>query len=203
METKPAVPPRVPVAEPPPDTDMVERVRGIVPIALRLVGKVKTIGIVSALAALVLWAILFGSMAWPLTNQSPLAYVALLALLAPAAGTFIAVLTLREVIDLPNRLKALPGKLSSTVGDVASEATTVAGSAAGGKGKRALGFFGLLWKLRGIVEDTRGSWLRTIALARFAKLASLPFFLWLLGAFALNFVVIAAAALAVLLTAIF
>lgn len=204
MEPKPVQTSSVPVVESAPDPALLDRVRGITPTVQRLVGKVKTVGIVSALAALVLWAVLFWQMAWPLTDQSPLAFVALLVLLAPAVGTFIAVLTLREVIDLPNRLRSLPDTLRDTVGDVKDEAVNVAGSGTGrSRGKRALGFFGVLWKLRGIVEDTRGSWLRTIALARFAKLASLPFFLWLLGAFALNFVVIAAAALAVFFAALF
>ena len=202
-QPQPVQPPPVPVAEAPPESGLVERVRSVTPVVQRVIGKVKGVGIASALAAVVLWAVLFWQTAWPLSDQSPVAFFFLVLLLLPALGTFVAVLTLREVLDLPNRIKALPDTLRSTVGDLSGEATAVTSSASGSKGKRALGFFGLLWKLRGIVEDTRGSWLRTIALARFAKLASLPFFLWLLGAFALNFVVIAAAALAVLLAVIF
>lgn len=198
-------------APPSPDLDpgsspgqaLVERVRGLTPVVRGLVGKVRAVGVVSAVAAVVLWAVLFGAMAWPLTDQSLIAFVALGVLFVPAAGTFVAVLTLREVLALPDRLRALPGTLRETATDVKDRATSVAGSAEGqSRGRRALGFFGVLWRLRGIVEETRGSWLRTLALARFARLASLPFFLWLLGAFALNFVVIAAAAVAVLVAAL-
>ena len=199
MEPRPSTTSRTDL-ETAPDPGLLDRVRGITPTVQRLVGHVRTVGVVSAVAAVVLWAVLFWGMAWPLSDQSPLAFVALAVLLVPAVGTFVAVLTLREVIDLPNRLRALPGTVLNTVGEVKDEAVSVAGPAKGrGRGTRALGFFGVLWRLRGIVEDTRGSWLRTIALARFAKLASLPFFLWLLGAFALNFVVIAVAAVAVLI----
>lgn len=180
------------------DPTLVDRVRGLTPVVRGLVGKVRTVGIASAISAVVLWVILFGAMAWPLTNQSYVAFVALAVLLVPAAGTFVAVLTLREVLDLPNRLRALPGTVRETALDVKDRAVSVAVPDGAGRGQRTLGFFSVLWRLRGIVEDTRGSWLRTLALARFAKLASLPFVLGLLGAFALNVVVIAAAVLAVL-----
>jgi hypothetical protein len=67
---------------------------------------------------------------------------------------------------------------------------------------RLLGVFGVLWRLRGVVGDTQSSWLKTLALVRFARLASLPFALALVAAFALNFVVITAAFFAVLLALI-
>jgi hypothetical protein len=141
-------------------------------------------------------------MAWPLSAQTLVALLVLGVLFVPAAGTFLAVLTLREVLDLPGRIRALPG----AVRESASEAGTHLAGAEGAEGaekqrrsQRLLGFFGVLWKLRGIVEETRGSWLKTLALARFARLASLPFALALVGAFALNFLVIAAAFVAVLL----
>lgn len=180
----------------PPDPTLVDRVRGLMPVVRGLVGTVRTVGIVSAVSAVVLWALLFGAMAWPLTGRSLVAFGVLAVLLVPAAGTFVAVLTLREVLALPDRLRAVPGALRETAVDVKDRAATVA--APGGTRQRALGFFGVLWRLRGIVEETRGSWLRTLALARFARLASLPFVLGLLGAFALNVVVIAAAVVAVL-----
>lgn len=192
-----------PVPSPSPDPSLVERVRGIAPTVRGLIGKVRAVGAASAVAAVVLWAILFGARAWPLTDQSFIAFVALAVLLVPAAGTFAAVLTLREVLALPDRLRALPGTLRESAVDVKDRAASVASPADGrSRTGRALGFFGVLWRLRGLVEESRGSWLRTLALARFARLASLPFFLWLLAAFALNFAVIAAAAVAVFVAAL-
>lgn len=186
-----------------PDPSLVERVRGLTPTVRGLIGKVRAVGVVSAVAAVVLWAVVFGSSAWPVTGEAVLAYVALAVLLVPAAGTFVAVLTLREVLALPDRLRTLPGTLRSTAADVKDRAASVARPEEGrSRTGRALGFFGVLWRLRALVEDTRGSWLRTLALARFARLASLPFFLWLLVAFALNFAVIAAAVVAVLVAAL-
>lgn len=196
-------PPAAPASQPAPDPSLVERVRSLTPTVQGLVGKVRAVGIASALAAVVLWAIVFGASAWPISGEAALAYVALAVLLVPAVGTFVAVLTLREVLALPERLRSLPGTLRDTAVDVKDRAASVARPEEGrSRTGRALGFFGVLWRLRGLVEDTRGSWLRTIALARFARLASLPFFLWLLTAFALNFAVIAAAAVAVLVAAL-
>ncbi len=192
-----------PAPSPPPDPTLVERVRGIAPTVRGLIGKVRAVGIVSAVAAVVLWAILFGASAWPISAESVLAVVALAVLLVPAAGTFAAVLTLREVLALPDRLRAVPGTLRESAVDVKDRAAAVVHPAEGrSRTGRALGFFGVLWRLRGLAGETRGSWLRTLALARFARLASLPFFLWLLAAFALNVVVIAAAAVAVFVAAL-
>jgi hypothetical protein len=167
-----------------------------------LIGTVRLVGVVSAGAAVVLWAVLLGEAAWPLSGRTLAALVALAVLLVPAAGTFLAVLTLDEVLDLPGRLRALPG----AVRDSASEASGhVSGSSMverRGRVGRLLGVFGVLWRLRGVVGDTQSSWLKTLALVRFARLASLPFALALVAAFALNFVVITAAFFAVLLALI-
>jgi len=192
-----------PVPSSSPDPSLVERVRGIAPTVRGLVGKVRAVGVASAVAAVVLWAILFGASAWPISAEAVLAYVALAVLLVPAAGTFAAVLTLRDVLALPDRLRAVPGALRESAVDVREHAASVVRPGEGqSRTGGALGFFGVLWRLRGLVEESRGSWLRTLALARFARLASLPFFLWLLAAFALNFAVIAAAAVAVLVAAL-
>ena len=192
-----------PAPAPTPDSTLLDRVRGIVPIVRGLIGKVRAVGIVSAGAAVVLWAILLGDAVWPLSAQTLLAIIALAVLLVPAAGTFLAVLTLREVLDLPGRIRALPGAVRDSATEAGSQLADVAGAETQRRSRRVLGFFGVLWRLRGIVEETRGSWLKTLALARFARLASLPFALALVGAFALNFVVIAAAVLAVVLVLVF
>ena len=88
MEPKPAPPPVV-VAEAPPESGLVERVRSVTPAVQRVIGKVRGVGVVSALAAVVLWAVLFGQMAWPLWNQSPVAFFFLVVLLLPALARAI------------------------------------------------------------------------------------------------------------------
>ena len=182
-----------------PDPTLLDRVRGLVPIVRGLIGKVQAVGVVSAGAAAVLWVILFGDAAWPLSAQTLVALLVLGVLFVPAAGTFLAVLTLREVLDLPGRIRSLPGAVRDSASEAGSQLADVAGAEGQRRSQRVFGFFGVLWRLRGIVEETRGSWLKTLALARFARLASLPFALALVGAFALNFLVIAAAFVAVLL----
>jgi hypothetical protein len=183
-------------ADSPPDPAVLDRVRGVLPTVRGLIGKVRAVGVVSAGAAVVLWAILFGASAWPLSFQTVLALFVLGVLLLPAAGTFLAVATLREVLALPDKIRALPG----AVRESALEAKGHAGGAQGrSRSRRLWGVFGVLWRLRGIVMDTQGSWLQTLALVRFARLASLPFALGLVVLFALNFVVLAAAVLAGLL----
>ncbi len=174
------------------------RLRGLVPGVQSLIGKVRVVGVVSAVAAVVLWGVLFGGTVWPLSAKTALALAGLGVLLVPAAGTWLAVLTMREVLELPARLRALPGRVLGSAGETATQAASVARSPGRHRGGRLIGFFGVLWRLREVVGDTRGTLLRTAALARAARLASLPFALALVAAFALNFVVIAAAVAAVL-----
>lgn len=187
-------PPPASLPASPPDPVLLDRVRGVLPVVRRGIGTVRAVGVASAVAAAVLWAVVFGTRVWPPSAMTLAAVLVLGVLLVPAAGTFLAVLTLREVLDLPARLRALP----SAVRDSAREAQ-VRVTDGEGRARRMFGVFGVVWRLRGIVMDTHGSWLQTLALARFARLASLPFALGLLVAFALNFVVIAAAVVAVLL----
>lgn len=197
--TPPPLPvdPSLPRPAPPPDPALLDRVRGVLPVVHSLIGKVQAVGMVSAGAAVVLWAVLFGTRAWPLSIQTGLVLFVLGVLLIPAAGTFLAVGVLREVIALPGRLRALPGAVRDSAVVAREQA------AGGGRSRRLVGFFGVLWRLRGIVADTQSSWLQTLALARFARLASLPFALALVGAFALNFAVIAAAVVVVLVALAF
>lgn len=176
-----------------------DRVRGILPLVRGVVGKVRAVGIASAVAAVVLWGVLFGGAAWPLSVQTVGALLVLAVLLLPAGGTLLAVLTLNEVLDLPSRLRSLPRQVRDTAVEATGSAADVVRPAEGQKRSRRLfGFFGVLWRLRGVMGESRGTLARTVALARAARLASLPFVLVLLGAFALDFVVIAAAVVAVL-----
>ena len=178
------------------DPKLADRVRGLVPVVRSLIGKVRAVGIVSAVAAVALWAVLFGDAAWPPSVKTLGALLALGALLIPAAGTFLAVGTLGEVLGLPARLRSLPGAVRESASGMAEQAAAPAKGR--GRAGRLVGVFGVLWQLRGVVLSARGSWLRTLALARFARLASLPFALGMVVAFALNFAVIAAAIVALI-----
>ncbi len=163
-----------------------------------VIGKVRGVGIVSAVAAVVLWAVLFGGVVWPLSVRTVAALLALGVLLVPAGGTLLAVLTLNEVLDLPNRLRALPGQVRDSAVDAAEGTADVVRPGGPKRSRRLFGLFGVLWRLRGVMGDSRGTLARTVALARAARLASLPFVLALVAAFALDFVVIVAAVVAVL-----
>ncbi|MEM1042126.1 MAG: hypothetical protein AAGI91_05800 [Bacteroidota bacterium] len=188
-----------PMTTPEPEAASLSRLQRLVPLVQRLVGKVSAVGRVSAVAALVLWGVLCGAAVWPLSARTVLAVVVLGVLLVPAAGTWLAVATMREVLELPARLRALPGRVLGATGETIAEAASVARPPEGEqRSGRLLGFFGVLWRLREVVGDTRGTLLRTVALARAARLASLPFVLVLVAAFALNFVVIAVAVAVVL-----
>jgi hypothetical protein len=174
-----------------------DRLRGVLPLVRGVVGKVRAVGIASAVAAVVLWLVLFGGVLWPLTVRTAGALVALGILLVPAGGTLLAVLTLNEVLDLPNRLRALPGQVRDSATEAATGAADVVRPGESKRSRRLFGFVGVLWRLRGVMGDSRGTFARTVALARAARLASLPFVLVLVAAFALDFVVIAAAVVAV------
>lgn len=178
----------------------IRRLQRLVPLVHSLIGKVRVVGVASAGAAVALWVVLFGGVVWPLSVKTAGALVVLAVLLVPAVGTWFAVATMREVLELPARLRALPGRVLDSAAETTAHAASVARPPEGERRSgRVLGFFGVLWRLRGAVGDTRGTLVRTVALARAARLASLPFVLVLLAAFALNFVVIAAAIVGVLL----
>lgn len=183
----------------PASSGLTDRLRGILPIVRGVIGKVRAVGIVSAVAAVVLWAVLFGGVLWPLSGRTLGALVALGVLLVPAGGTLLAVLTLNEVLDLPNRLRSLPGQVRDSASEAATGAADVVRPGGPKRSRRLFGFVGVLWRLRGVMGDSRGTLARTVALARAARLASLPFVLVLVAAFVLDFVVIAAAVVAVLI----
>ncbi|MDX1531691.1 MAG: hypothetical protein R3362_09210 [Rhodothermales bacterium] len=191
----------MPAADPPPPTSpaLPERVREVLPTVPALVRRVRAVAFVSAGAAVVLWGLVLGPSAWPLSGWTVVALLGLGVLLVPAGGTLVAVWTLEEVAALPARVRALTGE-AAAASRQARERTAALRRERGGR--RLWGLFGVLWRLRGFVEESRGTLLRTAALARLARLASLPFVLLLLGCFALNFVVIVAAAVALLAAAL-
>ena len=175
------------------------RVQRLVPYAQRAIGAVRVVGVVSAMSTAALWALLVHPWMWMQGAEAGsvvLALGVLVVLLVPAGAAFLGVLTLGDVLALPGRLRLLATETADharsvvTPGEVANK-------------RRAFGFFQAIWSARALVLDSKGAWLKAVALARLGRLASLPFALLLLGLFALNFVVIAAAGVAVLLVIVF
>ena len=118
------------------------------------------------------------------------AAVVLLVLLIPAGAAFVGHLTLKEILDLPQKLKTAASGAAGHVKEVVVPTKER-------KRGRLFGFFKAIWAARGLVLDSRGAWGTAVAAVRLARLASLPFVLGLLITFALNFVVIALAVVAV------
>ncbi len=151
----------------------------------------KTLGIVSAASALVLWWLSFDPRRWGngvAGDWVALAVIALVALVLPACVTFVGYWTLKGFLNLPKKLKGA----SAEVAEHAREA----GGPEGTKAGRLLNIFRTIWSVRGLLLDSSGAWGMSIAALRLARLASLPFALGLVVAIALNFVVIALAAVA-------
>lgn len=188
--------PTTEVAQIPADQSPESRLQRLLPVVRSIMGKVRTLSIVSAGSAVVLWWIWFDPHRWisGLTGQwAALAAIVLLVLLIPAGAAFIGYLTLKEILDLPKKLK-------SAASEAAGHAKDVAVPTEERKGGRLFGFFRAIWAARGLVLDSKGAWGKAVAAARLARLASLPFVLGLLITFALNFVVIGVAVIAVALS---
>lgn len=176
--------------EAPPGT--LARVRRLLPLVRALVRQTRRLAVVSAVAAVVLWLVLTAPWDWraaPPEGGLVPPLVGLLVLLVPAGAALLGALTLGDLLDLPAQLRGV--------------ATETAGHARGAREKqegqgRLFRFARAVWGARALVLDARGGWLKALALARLARLASLPFALLLVFAVALNFVVIAAAVVALL-----
>jgi hypothetical protein len=184
----------VPVVEAPPGT--LARLRRLLPLVRALVRQTRRLAAVSAASALVLWLVLVRPWTWgagaPEGGLGP-PLVGLLVLLVPAGAALLGALTLRDLL-------ALPGKLREAATETAGHARGALGSSASEEeGSRLFRFARAVWGARALVLDAHGGWLKALALARLARLASLPFALLLIVAVMLNFVVIAAAAVAMLL----
>lgn len=136
-----------------------------------------------ALAAAVEWPRLrAGTMDWPV------ALVGLLVLLVPAGLTWLGVSAIREVLSLPARLK--------TGAAEAMERARVAAAAAPAA-SRVGAFYRALRSIRALAGDAAS--LGTAA--SLFRISKLPFLILMAAGFALNFVVIALAVLALLLRA--
>lgn len=141
---------------------------------------------VSSVAAAVLWWIVAGRFAAAGQVTWWLAGIALVPLLLPAAGTWLAVDTVRGVLRLPDVLRGMLSESKTQATVVRAEKGTT----------RAVGFVRLLWALRALATDAHGKAIAALALFRLSRL---PLLLAAVAAFALNLVVILAAAVAVLI----
>ena len=122
----------------------------------------------------------------PLTPGALALLGAILAL--PAAATALAGWTLADLASLPGQVKqaalAATGRADASAGRI--------------KGSRIGRLVRSLWAARGLALLTKGGWMKAVGALRFVRLASLPFALALLGAVALNGVVIAGGLVAVM-----
>ena len=105
-----------------------------------------------------------------------------LVLCLPAGAIALAGWTLADLASLPRQLK--DAALAATGRADAARSVT--------KGSRIGRLLRSLWAARGLALLTKGGWMKAVGALRFVRLASLPFALALLGAVALNGVVIAA-----------
>jgi len=186
----------------PPDDGTVEvspqtaaRIGRIVPLVRRGERVARRVATVSAGAGVLTAALLLGE---PLLNEQiwwPLAAAIALALVAPATLTWLGAGAMRDVVELPGRLRTGAAEAAqharAAVRPGAEDDTRVQG--------RLFGVVRALWAARSVVTDAReGGW-RVLALARLVRLSSLPFVFMLIVAFFLNFAVIAAAFFSILI----
>jgi len=184
--------PVVPPATVSPPPGVAARLQRLLPLVRALVRQTKRLAAVSAASAVVLWLVLARPWDWgasPPAGGHVLPFVGLLVLLVPAGAALLGAYTLADLLALPARLRA--SALETTA--QAQEALATPGRG------RLFGFARAVWGIRALVLDAQGGWLKALALARLARLASLPFALALVAAVALNFVVVAAAVVVVLL----
>lgn len=153
-------------------------VDAVVRFAYRLAG-VSAVAALLIVAAVVRWV--------PQLAPGLLVALALL-LLVPAAAVAIAGWTLADLASLPRQIR-----------DAALAATGRETAGAVAKGSRIGRLVKSLWAARGLALLTKGGWVRAVGALRFLRLASLPFALALLGAVALNGVVIAGGLVSIVL----
>ena len=142
----------------------------------------RTAAVSAACAGLVVWAVVDAVEGVATADAIGLAVL----LLLPALATALAGWTLADLARLPGQIK--------------ESALAAARGAQGAKAapSRIGRLVRSLWAARGLALLTRGGWLKAVGALRFLRLASLPFALALVGAVALNAVVIAAGLVAAL-----
>jgi hypothetical protein len=148
------------------------------------------VAVASAVSAVVLaialeWpALTSGAVDWPVLVAG------LAVLLAPAGLTWLGVGALRELLTLPSRLR--------TGAAEAAERARVAVAEAVPNRSRFGSFVRALWAGRSLVSEARKGAVSLGTAARLIRLTRLPLLLLMAAGFALNFVVILAAAAALL-----
>jgi hypothetical protein len=170
--------------------DAATRLGRVLPLVRRAERTARRIAAVSAGGGVVLT----GALAWADVRSGELepfvALVFLAVVLVPAGLTWLGAAVLRDLAALPARLR------TGAAGTAGRARAAVARPPDGARGGRVAGVFRALWAARGLALDARAGGLKVVAAARLLRLASLPFLALLALAFALNFVVIAAAAVA-------
>ncbi|HYE95473.1 MAG TPA: hypothetical protein VD962_04650 [Rubricoccaceae bacterium] len=166
----------------------------MLPLVRGALATVRRVAVVSAGSAVVLWAVVERPWAWPPDSGMRNALLGLALLLVPAAATGLLAVLLRDLLDLPAKLRASAADASVRARTVLAPSETATVPA---KGSRMGGALRAIWAARGLVKESRDGWGKAVVLARLARLTSLPVVLALVAAFVLNFVVIAAAAVAV------
>jgi hypothetical protein len=146
---------------------------------------------VSAVAAVVLavsleWpSLVTGSVDWPV------ALAGLGVLLVPAGLTWRGVGALRELLTLPSRLRTGAAEAAERARAVVAETAP--------RGTRMGSFVRALWAGRSLASEVRRGALSIGTAARLFRLTRLPLVLLMAAGFVLNFVVILAALVAVVL----
>lgn len=123
---------------------------------------------------------------WTWLTPAALAVLAVV-LLLPAAAVAIAGWTLADIASLPGQIR-----------EAALAAARREPSEAPARRSRIGGILRSLWAARGLALLSRDGWLKAVGAVRFLRLASLPFMLGLVGFVALNGLVIAGGAVALL-----
>ena len=158
----------------------IAQVAGWADTATRPIGR---LAVVSAVAAVALWAAWLGPYLLPLADVPLVAWGGLALLLVPAGATWLLYAMLRDLVALPQRL-------AGAARAVASDARGVAEQTDGG---RLRGIVRVLWAVRALAFEIKGAPLRYAGLLRLARLpVMLPLLFALAADVALTFAAVAA-----------
>jgi hypothetical protein len=161
----------------------IAQIAGWADTATRPIGR---LAVVSAVAAVALWAAWLGPNLLPLAGVPLIAWAALVLLLIPAGATWLLYSLLRDLVVLPQRL-------AGAARAVAADAKGVARQTDGG---RLRGIVRVLWAARELAFEIKGAPLRYAALLRLARL---PVMIPLLFALAADMALVAGAVAAVVI----
>lgn len=177
-----SVPPDTLLAETTPD-EAVARRRALAPLGRVLPlahGLVRFCYRTAGVSAVAVGLILAAVLSAPAAAQASATAMGLLGmlLLVPAGAAALLGWTLSDLLRLPRQIREAA---AAAAGGVRAE---------GVRKSRLSSLIGAVWAARGLVLTSRDGWMKAIAAARVARLASLPFALGLVGLFVLNGVVV-------------